>query len=130
MTTTNTRGKRMDAIERFRDALQTWDEAGGGITSREEHETRTALVAATEALVVTIPGIERCEFVEDSFGSLYFDAIASEEGDEISVGVRVSNHRRKPNSHMPPAWSFETGCDRRSVELGLRMISEEIENEK
>ncbi len=49
--------------------------------------------------------------------------------DACEVTVRISNHARKPNSHLPPAWSFEPSDKVTSYSAGIHAVQAAIADE-
>lgn len=93
--------------------------------------SRDRMIAAAVEFFSGLAGVREVRIASESGGSSYFD-LNPDDDDAASVSVRISNHDRKPNSHLPPTWSFQPGDsvddDRRGVAAIERAVKDELEN--
>ena len=113
----------MDAAT-FRDAVIAWDsDSDMSISS----PARDRMIAAAKELFGAMCGVRKVA-VDYSPGSTYI-AITPDHDDACEVTVRISNHARKPNSHLPPAWSFEPSDKVTSYSAGIHAVQAAIADE-
>lgn len=112
----------MVSLERFMDALESWGDPV------DEYMAKKELVDAAIELLRDVPGVTGVFEACSSMGSIYLDLTHVVDGEEESFTVRLSNHKRKPNGHATPVWSFEVNDSEKSVRLGLLKIQEAAEN--
>lgn len=107
------------------DALQAWgsDEDDSVIT-----ESRDAMIAVAVEVFGKVPGVRSVTPETGTSGSDYL-TLKPDHDDADEVTVRFSNHRRKPNSHSAPAWSFEVGDTIENVKLGMAKVAEAVQAE-
>ena len=109
----------MTTAQQIADIFAAWDQ--------EAADRGAGLEAVAEGvadILRAINGVADAYVQSQTMGSAYISMIAGE--DEEFLTVRVSNHARKPNGHLAPAWSFEAdhGVDRHH--RGLEAIARSI----
>ena len=82
-------------------------------------------------VLARLPGVVEVNQAEASLGSRYYDVWTLDaQGEDVSLTVRVSNHARRPNSNMAPAWSFEVGDSITSIINGLETIAAAVAEQR
>jgi hypothetical protein len=111
--------------EQLRNAMIAWDRDNDQSIFTD---SRDAMESLAVQILSQLPGVKNVIESSSTTGSTYLSLFLDCD-DDAFVTVRLSNHKRKPNGHSAPAWSFEPSDSLKLFDLGFKEIEKEIKSE-